>query len=296
MRFDYLAPESIGEAIAALSRFRGSARIIAGGTDLINLIRTKAIRPHCVVDIACIPGLDALEYDDEGTLSIGALVTIRSLELSARVKAGHAIIAQAASQIGSMAIRNVGTLGGNLCHASPAADTAPSLMALGAMVRIVGSAGERSVAVEEFFTGPGQTVLNEGEILVRVQVPAMAPQSQAVYLKHAIRGAADLAIVGVAVTVGLENGCFRSVKIALGAVAPTPIRAKTAEKILEGQTLDDAVIAEAAEAAAAECRPITDVRASADYRREMVKVFTRRALRQVAQGLGHDGEREPAGR
>jgi carbon-monoxide dehydrogenase medium subunit len=294
VRFDYVAPQTLDEAISELSRYRDSAKVLAGGTDLINLIRTKVIRPRCVVDIGNIPGLGALEYDDKGTLSIGTLVTIRSLEMSASVKAAHAVIAQAASQIGSMAVRNVGTLGGNLCHASPAADTAPCLMALGAMVRIVGPAGERSVAVEEFFTGPGQTVLHEGEILVRVQVPAMTPQSQAVYLKQAIRGAADLAIVGVAVTVGLEEGCFRSVKIALGAVAPTPIRAKTAEKTLAGQMLDDAVIAEAAEAAAAECRPVTDVRASADYRREMVKVFTRRALRQATQGLGHDDRLIPA--
>ena len=296
MRFDYLAPESIGEAIAALSRFRGSARIIAGGTDLINLIRTRAIRPHCLVDIGNISGLDALEYDGEETVSIGALATLRSLEMSASIKAGHAVIAQAAGQIGSMAIRNVGTLGGNLCNASPAADTAPCLIALGARVKIVGLAGERSVAVEKFFTGPGQTVLQEGEILVRVQVPAMAPQSQAVYLKHAIRGAADLAIVGVAIAAGLDDGCFRGVRIALGAVAPTPMRAQIAEKVLDGKTLDDAVIAEVAEAAAAECRPITDVRASADYRREMVKVLTRRALKQVAQEPARDDQHTRAAR
>jgi carbon-monoxide dehydrogenase medium subunit len=290
VRFDYLAPESIGEAITALSRFRGSARIIAGGTDLINLIRTKAIRPYCLVDIGNIPGLDVLKYDPRGTLTIGALATIRSLELSAAVRDRHAIIAQAAGQMGSMAIRNVGTLGGNLCHASPAADTAPCLIALDAMVKIAGPAGERTVRAENFFTRPGQTVLEEGEVLVEVRVPAMAPQSKAIYLKHAIRGAADLAIVGVAVTAGLNDGCFRGVRIALGAVAPTPMRAKIAEKVLEGKKLGDAVIAEAARAASAECRPITDVRASADYRREMVQVLTQRALKQVVDGRRSEDE------
>jgi len=290
VRFDYVAPQTLDEAISELSRHRDSAKVLAGGTDLINLIRTKAIRPHWVVDIGNIPGLDALEYDDRGTLSIGALVTIRSVETSARVKAGHAAIAQAASQIGSMAIRNVGTVGGNLCHASPAADTAPCLMVLDAKVMIAGPGGERGVSVEKLFLGPGQTVLKDGEILVKVRVPAMARQSKAVYLKHAIRGAADLAVVGVAVMAGLDDGCFSGVRIALGAVAPTPVRAAIAEKVLEGEKPDDAVIAEAAQAASAECRPITDVRASADYRKEMVKVLTQQALKQIVNGRWREGQ------
>ena len=281
MRFDYLAPPTIKEAISLLSKYNGKAKVIAGGTDLMNLIRTKMIKPEYVVDIGHVPGLDYVKYDDKGALSIGALTTIRTLEMSAQVKERHPVICQAAAQLGSMAIRNVGTIGGNLCHASPAADTAPSLIALGARLKIVGPAGERAVALENFFTGPGQTALQRGEMVVEIQAPSMPPHTRGVYLKHSIRGAADLAIVGVAVIATSNGGCCRNVRIVLGAVAPTPMRARNAEEALEGKEIDDALIEKAARAAADESRPITDVRGSADYRKEMVKVFTRWAIRGV---------------
>lgn len=281
MRFEYLEPHRIEEAVALLSHYDGKAKIIAGGTDLINLIRTKMIRPQYVVDIGQIPGLDHVKYDDDGTVSIGTLTTLRTLEMSADIKQRHPVISQAAGQLGSMAIRNVGTLGGNLCHASPAADMAPSLIALGATVKIIGPGGERTVALEDFFAGPGRTVLGRGEMLLEIEVPSMPPHAQGVYLKHAIRGAADLAIVGVAVIATLDGGRCRNVRIALGAVAPTPMRARNAESVLERQALDDAVVEYAAQAASEESRPITDVRASADYRKEMVKVLTQWAIRSV---------------
>ena len=286
MRFDYLEAPTIKEAISLLSKYDGNAKVIAGGTDLMNLIRTKMIKPKYVVDIGHIPGLDYVRYDDQGALSIGALATVRALEMSAAVKEHHPVISQAAGQLGSMAIRNVGTIGGNLCHASPAADTAPSLIGLGATVKIVGRAGERTVALEDFFAGPGQTALQRGEILVEIRVPRMPPHTKAVYLKHATRGAADLAIVGVAVIATLDGESFRNVKIVLGAVAPTPMRARNAEKLLEGKDIDDALIEDAAQAASDESRPITDVRAPADYRREMVKVFTRWAIKATAPREG----------
>jgi len=289
MRFQYIQPLTLQETAALLAEYDGEAKVIAGGTDLINLIRTKTIRPHYVVDIGRIPGLDHVGYDGDGALAIGALATIRDLETSNDVKQRHPVIAQAAGQLGSVAIRNVGTIGGNLCHASPAADTAPALIALGAKVRIIGPAGERTVALEEFFTGPGRTVLQRGEILAEVHVPPMPRDTKSVYLKHTSRGAADLAIVGVAVSVTWDRGCCRNVRIALGAVAPMPIRARNAERVLEGNEINDALIEQAAEAAAAESRPITDVRASADYRREMVKVFTQWAIGRVV------GQKEGAG-
>jgi carbon-monoxide dehydrogenase medium subunit len=281
LRFDYWEPRTVQEVIALLSRYGGTAKVIAGGTDLLNAIRSKLLGPEHVVDIGGIPGLDSLTYDDHGTLSIGALATLRAVETSAEVKAHHTVISQAAGQIGSVAIRNVGTIAGNLCHASPAADMAPSLLALRAKAKIVGPAGERTVTLDDFFAGPGRTVLANDEMLVEIQVLAMPPQTKAVYLKHAIRGAADLAIVGVAVMASLEDGCCRNVKIALGAVAPTPMRARNSESVLEGKKLDDALIENAGRAASDECRPITDVRASADYRREMVGVLTRWAIKRV---------------
>jgi len=286
VRFEYLEPRTVQQAIAMLSQHDGKAKVIAGGTDLLNEIRTKIISPEQVVDIGCLPGLDRLAYDDQGTLSIGALTTIRAVEISTEVKEHHPVISQAAGQIGSIAIRNMGTIGGNLCHASPTADMAPSLISLGAALNIVGSAGERTVAVEHFFTGPSRTVLETGEILIGIQVPRMPPQAKAVYFKHAIRGAADLAIVGVAAMVGLEDGRCRNVRIALGAVAPTPMRAKSAEGLLDGNELSDSLIKNAAQAAAEECRPITDLRASSDYRRQMVKVLTKRAIKHIAGEKG----------
>src|SRR3990170_1883409 len=279
MGFDYLEPQTIQEAVSLLTKYDGKAKVIAGGTDLMNLIRTKMIRAEYVVDIEHVPGLDYVKYDDKGALTIGALTTIRALELSAELKEHHPVISQAAGQLGSMAIRNMGTIGGNLCHASPAADTAPSLIGLGATVKIVGPAGKRTVALEDFFTGPGQTVLQRGEMAVEIQVPSMPRHTQGVYLKHSIRGTADLAIVGVAVIATLDGERCQNVKIVLGAVAPTPMRARNAEEVLEGKEIDDALIENAAQAAADESRPITDVRASADYRKEMVKVFTRWAIK-----------------
>lgn len=278
MPFDYLEPRTIEEAVSLLSRYGGEAKVIAGGTDLTNLIRTKTIRPKYVVDIEQIPGLDYMRYDDDGTLSIGALTSIRSLEISTELKKRHPVISQAAGQLGSVAIRNVATIGGNLCHASPAADMAPSLIGLQAEVKIAGPAGQRTVPLESFFIGPGQTVLERGEIVVEIQVPPVPAHTKGVYFKHAIRGSADLAILGVAVIAASDGVCCRNVRIVLGAVAPTPMRARNAEKLLEGKALDGALIENVARIASDGSRPITDVRGSADYRREMVKVFTRYAI------------------
>ena len=279
MRFNYLEPRTVKEAVSLLITYQGMAKVIAGGTDLLNQIRLKMIKPEYVVDIGYIPGLDYIKYDPEGQLSIGALATIRSLEMSAELRRHHPVISQAASLIGSMAIRNVGTIGGNLCHASPSSETAPSLIGLGAGVKLMGPDGERTVALEKFFTGPGQTVLQKGEFMVEIQVPPMPPNAKGVYLKHSLRGTVNPAIVGVAAIVATDSERCKEIKLVLGAVAPTPIRAKKAEAILRGEEINDALIEKAAQAASDESSPITDVRASADYRKEMVKVFTRYALR-----------------
>jgi aerobic carbon-monoxide dehydrogenase medium subunit len=285
VRFGYFEPHTIQEAVSLLSKYDGKAKVVAGGTDLINLIRAGAIRPEYVVDIGHVAGLDYLKYDEEGTLSIGALTTISVLEKSEELKQRHPVISRAAGQLGPVAIRNVGTVGGNLCNASPAADTAPALLGLTARVKIAGPAGARTIPLEDFFLGPSRTVLQTGEIVVGIQAPPLPPGARGVYLKHSIRGAADLAIVSVAVIAGFDGQCCRSVKIALGAVAPTPMRARRAEGMLEGKEIDGALIENAARAAAEESRPITDVRASADYRKAMVEVLTKQAV-TMALGKG----------
>ena len=279
MRFQYLEPTSIEEAISILSEYGNKAKIIAGGTDLLVQIRSKTIRPEYLVDISRIPKLDYKEENDG--LRIGALTTIRALEKSAELHQRYPVISQAAGQLGSVAVRNMGTLGGNLCNAAPSAETAPALIGLSARAKIVGPDGERVVPLENFFVGPGETVLKKGELLVEIQVPPMPPDTKAVYLKHAIRGSIDLAIVGVAAIVTLEPGSnvCKDIKLVLGAVAPTPMRAHQAEEIIKGKKIDDALIDKCAQVASDESRPITDVRASDWYRKEMVKVFTRRAIK-----------------
>ena len=280
MKFDYLEPRTIEEASSLLVQHQDRVKMIAGGTDLMNQVRLKRIKPQYVMDISYIPGLDRIQYDAEGRLSIGALATIRSVEMSAEIRERHPVVSQAAGLLGSMAIRNMGTIGGNLCNASPSAEMAPSLIGLGASVKVGGSDGGRTVALEEFFTGPGETVLQTGELMVEIQVPPMPSQTEGVYLKHTTRGTANPAIVGVAAIVAMEGKQCTEAKLVLGAVAPTPIRAKKAEEILTGEEMDDVLIEKAAQAASDESRPISDVRASAEYRKDMVKVFTGYALRK----------------
>ncbi len=281
MRFNYLEPASIKKAVSLLGKYDGKAKVIAGGTDLLVQIQNKAIKPEYVVDIGYIPGLQYIDYDEKHGLKIGAMTTIRAIEKSDKLYQIYPVISQAAGLLGSMAIRNVATIGGNLCNAAPSADTAPALIGLSARAKITGSSGERIVPLEEFFTGPGETVLKTGELLVEIQVPVPPTETKGVYLKHS-RSAVDLATVGVAVIMALKpGGVCQDVKIVLGAVAPTPMRTKKAEEILRGKRVTRALNEKAAQAAAEEAQPITDVRASAEYRKEMIRVLTRRAIEQV---------------
>lgn len=283
MRFEYLEPESVEKVVSLLSKYGSEAKIIAGGTDLVVQMRDKTITPEYVIDIGCIPGLDYIDYDKKRGLRIGALTSIRALEMSAELRQRYPVISQAASQLGSVAIRNIGTIGGNLCNAAPSAETAPALIGLSATAKIVGPGGERVVALEDFFTGPGSTVLQNGELLVEIQVPLVPPNTKGVYLKHSIRSTIDLAIVNVAVVLTLESEyeVCKDIKLVLGAVAPTPMRTRKAEEILRGKKVDETLINETARVASDEVRPISDVRASAEYRKQMVEVLTRRAIREA---------------
>ncbi len=281
MRFNYLEPTSIKEAVSILSKYGGEAKALAGGTDLLVQIRNKAIEVEYVVDIGYIPGLDYITYDEKQGLRIGALTTIRAMERSAKLHRNYPVISQAAGLLGSVAVRNVATVGGNLGNAVPSADMAPSLIGLSAKIKIVGLGGERVVPLEDFFTGPCCTVCTAGELLVEIQVPVPPPGTKGVYLKYG-RAAIDLAIVGIAViaTIDPDEVC-RDIKIVLGAVAPTPIRVRKSEAIIRGKKIESALIEEASQEASKEAQPITDVRASAEHRREIVKVLTRRAMGQI---------------
>jgi aerobic carbon-monoxide dehydrogenase medium subunit len=283
IRFEYLEPSTLDEAVALLGRHGEAAHVLAGGTDLLVEIREHLRRPRYVMNIKRIPGMSGLSYDPQAGLRVGALVTARELELMPDVQRHYPGLAQALRELGSIQVRNRATLAGNICRASPSADTLPPLIADGARVRLHGGAGARELPLEEFFTGPGRTQLRPDELLTEIVVPPPPARCGKAYIKHGRRKAMELATVGVAVNVRLENGRFGEVRICLGAVAPTAIRAARAEALLAGQAPDAARIAEAAQAAREESRPISNVRGSAEYRREMVAVLTRRALEQAVR-------------
>jgi carbon-monoxide dehydrogenase medium subunit len=282
-RFGYLEPKGLDEAVAMLGRHKGKASILAGGTDLLVEIKEHIRQPDQVINIKKISGMDRLRFDPKVGLSFGALVTAREIELSPDVLRDYRGLAQAAAELGSIQVRNRATIAGNVCRASPSADTLPPLIAEGAKAKIYGPGGEREVALEGFFLGPGKTVLQPDEILTGIVMPAVERGSASVYIKHGRRKAMELATVGVAVALTIDGRTCRKIRIVLGAVAPTPIRAKRAEALLEGQTLSDKLIDAAAQAAMEDTRPISNVRGSAAYRREMSRVLTARAIRQASE-------------
>jgi carbon-monoxide dehydrogenase medium subunit len=279
-------PASLQEASRLIKQHGPGGRFLAGGTDLVIAMKEKGLVPKYVVDLKKIGGLMGIRENGDGTISIGALTTMREVEVSPLVKNKYPFLAQSAAEVGSIQIRNRATVGGNMANATPSADVAPSLVALDATTKIAGENGERSLPLEEFFRGPGQTVLNPDEILTEITIPKTSPELVGDYIKFSPREMMDLAYVGVAVVynLGARDKKCTEVRIVLGAVAPTPIRAKRAEAALEGQSLTEAVAEKAGAIAAEEARPISDVRSSADYRRAMVGAMTKRAILNAAVG------------
>lgn len=282
-RFDHLESKTVEEACSLLSKYKGKAKVIAGGTDLLPAMRNREVTPAYIINVRSIPNLDYIHYTDAEGLKIGALATLYDIESSPIIREKFPMVADAASKIGTPQVRNMGTIGGNLCNAAPSADTAPPLIGLEAKAKINGPNGERVIALEEFFIGPGENALQADEILTEIQIPNPPPHTRGVYLKLPARTMVDLAVVGVAVVVTLDDK-ERSIvdaKIVLGAVAPTPVRARQAEDIIKSKAISRELIEKAAEAAAGEAKPISDLRGSASYRKEMVNTLTKRAIRQV---------------
>ncbi len=260
---------------------KGKAIPYAGGTDVIPKIKTRSISaPDVLIDLKGLPGLDNISYDDQKGLTIGALASIYSVAHSPVVRAHFPVIAQAASTIASTQIQNRGTIVGNICNAVPSADSAPALLCLGAEVVCISRTGERHIGLQDFFNGPGSTALKADELVTEIRIPPFS--GKGIYHKLSPRSRMDLAVVGVAVFVDTGNGEFKDVRIGLGAVSPTPMRALGAETVLKGERIGEQVIQEAARKASKEASPIDDHRASAEYRRLMVEVLVKRALQQVA--------------
>lgn len=282
--FEYSEPASLDEASALLQQSSGQASLMAGGTDLMVQMKEHVRSPSRVINIKKIPGLDDFEYSPERGLRIGALITTREIETSEIAQRHYASLARASTDFASIQVRNRATVVGNVCRASPSADTLPALIADDAVLQIFGSAGRRSCKVEDFFQGPGRTKLGSEEIVTHIEIPAPAARTGKAYIKHGRRSQMELATVGVAVRITLDSsGKVSDVAVVLAAVAPGPLRSHQAEAALKNQLPTNALIAEAGRAAASDSKPISDVRASADYRREMVRVLTERALHQAIQ-------------
>jgi len=286
--FEYFVPHSLDEAIGLLDKHGKEAKILAGGTDLIVQMKNGSIRPSFVIDVKNIPALNRLELDRNDNLHIGAAVPFSRIVALTRVKEEFGLLHQACSLVGSDQIRNRATMGGNICNAAPSADSAPPLLCLGAKVIAADAKGQYSITMDKFFLGPGQTALKSGQIMVEIEVPAPPDRSSGSYLRLTTREEMDIALVGVAsfVTFAATGNVCREVKIAMGAVSPTPIMTLKAEAVLKGKPITAAGIEQAGELAANCCSPISDMRASAEYRREMVKVMTRRTLVQACEVLG----------
>jgi carbon-monoxide dehydrogenase medium subunit len=276
-RFELALPESVNDCLQVLAARGAGARPVAGGTDLLPQMKNGVVKPTCVVDLTGVKPLHALTVDASG-LRIGAAVTARTVETDPRVRAAYPSVAEAAALLGSVQVRNLATIAGNLCNAAPSADMAPPLLALDAEAVIAGPAGTRRVPLASFFTGVRQTAIGAGELVVEIAVPPAGARSGGQYLRHTPRRELDIAVVGVASQVQLADGVCRSARIALAAVAPTPVRATAAERALEGQALTPALIDQAARLAVEAARPISDQRGSADFRRHLVEVLTRRTL------------------
>lgn len=264
------------EALDLLDKYGYEAKLLAGGTDLIVKMRDGLIKPKHLIDISELKELKFIE-EDKDTIRIGALTPLSEIEKSPLVRKWATVLCQAVEKMSCWHIKNSGTIGGNLCNASPAADTAPPLLVLGAELKIAGKDYERTVSVGEFFKGPGMTVMEPNELLTEIIVSKMEESAGASFQKLSQREGA-LAIVSSCALVLLSNEKVEDVRIALGAVAPTPVRAKHAEEMLRGKEPSEALIREACKEVLKDISPVTDVRGSRWYREEMSVVLTRRAL------------------
>ena len=291
--FEMFFPRSVEETCSLLSRYGQDAQVVAGGTDLFVKMKHRRLVPSVLINIKRISGLDQIRGDANEGLQIGPLTTIQAIRDSVLIGEQFPVLSEAAGVLGTTQVRNLGTLGGNLGNASPSAEFAPPLLILDGSVRCVGRRGERMVRLEEFFVGPGKSVLEPDEIITDVHVPnppacqgaGRASRAQLVYLKHSLRRM-DVAMAAAAVFVLLDGDVCRDVRIALGAVAPTPFRARKAEETLIGEQLsgdssESELLEEVAQVASGESLPIDDIRGYASYRRKVVGMLVRHGLEHV---------------
>lgn len=283
--FEYLTPQSLQEACSMLVQYGDSAKVLAGGSDLLVKMKDGLMKPTYLVSLKHLDGLKAIRYETGTGVIIGVRATHNEVMNNSILQEKYRSVCEAAHSMAADQIRNIGTLGGNLVNAVPSADLPPILIALDAQARIAGTNGERTLPLEDFFLGPGKTVLQKGEILTHIIIPDQ-PTTGSNYIKFGLRRAGALAVAGVASSVTVSDGIFQDVRIVLGAVAPTPLRARQAENVLRGKKISQELIDEAGKVAAAESKPISDIRGTIEYRRHLVDVLTRRSLKTAIE-KGH---------
>ncbi|HSK31303.1 MAG TPA: xanthine dehydrogenase family protein subunit M [Candidatus Limnocylindria bacterium] len=293
--FEYRTPKSLKEVYATLSEFGGDAKLIAGGTALVIMMKQRLVRPSCLVSLGSVRGLNGIELKDGG-LKIGGLATHRAVESSPLVRRRLPMLAETYHHVATLRIRNVATVGGGLAHADPNQDPPPSLIALGATLKATSPNGSRIIPLDEFFKGYYETVLNPDEIITEVFVPKVAPNTGAVYIKFLPRTADDYATVSAAAVLTLDKTkkTIADVRIALGSVGETPIRATEAEAILRGQPLKSDGFAAAGEKAKEAVDPVSDFRGSAAYKKDMAAVFVRRALEKALADIRQQAKAKAA--
>ncbi|MBI3760053.1 MAG: xanthine dehydrogenase family protein subunit M [Deltaproteobacteria bacterium] len=281
----YESPKTIADAVKLLAAHGDKARPLSGGTDLVIQLRAGTRRPEFVVDVKHIPELTRISFSMQHGLHLGAAVSCIEIYENTEMRRNYPGLTEAAHLIGSLQIQSRASVGGNLCNGSPAGDSTPALIALGAKARLVGPSGERVVPVETFITGPARTVLQPGELLVELLIDAPGKHSSDAYLRFIPRNEMDIAVVGVGGSVTLDPSDDRvtDARIALGAVGPTPIVATEAAKAVIGKKLDATTLDNAARAASAAATPIDDMRGTAEFRRHIAGVLTRRVLTIAAE-------------
>jgi CO/xanthine dehydrogenase FAD-binding subunit len=285
-KFEYFAPKTLEEALPLLAEKGEGARVMAGGTDLIIKMKHGLLKLTAIIELKGIEGLDVIQFQAKKGLTIGATALLAEVASHPDILKRYPAIAYAAQETANVQVRNMGTVGGNLCNAAPSADNAPTLIAMKTEVILKSLKGERRLPLDQLFIGPGKTALEPGEIMTSLFVPLPPPKSGSSYQHVSARGKVDISAVCVGVMATFEEEVCREVRICLGAVAPIPLRAKKTEGLLLGQKWTPDLIKKAGDQAAKEAKPITDVRASAEYRKEMVAVLTRRALEEARKRAG----------
>ncbi len=280
---EYVAPTTVDEAVAALAEKGDAARPLAGGTDILVQLRGGRRAVDRIVDVKRIPELNELSYDAQAGLRVGAAVPCHRVYEDEAIAAAYPGLMDAATLIGGIQIQGRASLGGNLCNAAPSGDSIPALIAHNAVAEVAGPGGKRDVPVEDFCTAPGRTVLGPGEFLVALRMPTPPTSFGASYLRFIPRNEMDIAVAGAGASVVMDGNTVTACRVALASVAPTPVLAEEAGAALVGKEPTDDVLAQAAEAARAAAKPISDMRGTAEYRTHLVGVLTTRALRNAIQ-------------